>query len=79
MTLPHSETTPKLSLLNVHNLISEFGLTVHKEMDNRHLRLSNAICCRSINDLLKSYCQVLENVYSNLKMLTHSLVNWQSL
>ena len=54
--LPLCETPPKLSLLNMHNFISEFGLTVRKEMYNRSLRLRKGAYQSSIDDLLKSYC-----------------------
>ena len=59
--LPLCETPPKLSLLNMHNFISEFGLTVRKEMYNRSLRLRKVAHHSSIDDLLKSYCQDLDN------------------
>ena len=66
--LPLCETPPKLSLLNMHNFISEFGLTVRKEMYNRSLRLRKVAHHRSIDDLLKSYCQVLD--YGLLAMVS---------
>ena len=66
--LPLCATPPKLSLLNMHNFISEFGLTVRKEMYNRSLRLRKVAHHRSIDDLLKSYCQVLD--YGLLAMVS---------
>ena len=48
--LPLCETPPKLSLLNMHNFISEFNLTVRKEMYNRSLRLKKVAHHGSIDD-----------------------------
>ena len=66
--LPLCETPPKLSLLNMHNFISEFGLTVRKEMYNRSLRLRRVAHHSSIGDLQKSYSQVLD--YGLLAMVS---------
>ena len=52
----------------MHNFISEFDLTVRKEMYNRSLRLRKVAHHRSIDDLLKSYCQVLD--YGLLAMVS---------
>lgn len=38
--LPHDGCSTTFSLLNVHNSISEFGLTLRKEIYNKGLRIS---------------------------------------
>ena len=54
---PHA--APKLSLLTVHNSISEFGLTVRKEI-YKGLRLSKSVRCGSVDALFKSFCEALD-------------------
>ena len=58
--LPHHEPTPKLSLMNVHNCISEFGLVVRKKIYNKGLRLTKHVQCGNTDSLCQCYCQVLD-------------------
>ena len=58
--LPHDECSTSFSLVNVHNSISEFGLTVRKEIYNKGLRLSKSVLCGNVDSLFKSYCQILD-------------------
>ena len=66
--LPLPETSPTLSLLNLHNFISDFGPTVRKEMYEKGLRSAKGVSYGSINELFKSYCQVLD--YELLAMVS---------
>ena len=58
--LPHDECSTTFSLVNAHNCISEFGLTVRKEIYNKGLGLSKANSSGNVNFLFKSYCQALD-------------------
>lgn len=58
--LPHDECPTTFSLVNVHNSISEFGLTVRKEIYNKGLRLSKSVSCGNVDAFFKSYCEVLD-------------------
>ena len=58
--LPHDGCSTTFPLVNVHNSISEFGLTVRKEIYNKGLRLSKSVSCGNVDSLFKSYCQVLD-------------------
>lgn len=54
--LPLPETSPTLFLLNPHNLLSDFGLPVRKEMYDKGLRSAKGVSYGSINELFTSYC-----------------------
>ena len=58
--LPHDGCSTAFSLVNVHNSISEFGLTVRKEIYNKGLRFSKSVSCGDVNSLFERYCQVLD-------------------
>lgn len=58
--LPHDGCSTAFSLVNVHNSISEFGLTVRKEIYNKGLRLSKSVSGGNVDSLFKNYCQVLD-------------------
>ena len=66
--LPLDEVSTKLSLLSVHNSISEFGFTVRKEIYNKGLPLSKVVCSGNVDSLFKNYSQVLD--YGLLAMLS---------
>lgn len=66
--LPLDEVSTKVSLLSVHNSISEFGFTVRKEIYNKGLRLSKVVCSGNVDSLFKNYSQVLD--YGLLAMLS---------
>lgn len=73
--LPLPETSPTLSLLNLHNLISDFGLPVRKEMYDKGLRSAKGVSFGSINELFKSYCQVLDYGLLVIVSLRNSMIN----
>lgn len=59
--LPEADSTTKISLMNVHNFISEFGLVVRKEIYNRGLRLKRHVYLASVDSLFQGNYQVLDS------------------